>query len=76
MAIQNKEHPQIQIITRVVNLPIVHSALEVAKGGYDQLKGYNGLVKATLSKAEDTIWFVAETSKPVINKFEKPSKFR
>jgi hypothetical protein len=68
----DSNHIQIQILSRFANLPIVNSAINLATDGYSRLKSYNGLVRATLSKAEQSIIFVATTAKPVIDKFEKP----
>ncbi len=70
----DSNHIQIQILSRFANLPIVNSAINLATDGYSRLKGYNGLVRATLSKAEQSILFVATTAMPVIDKFGKPSK--
>jgi len=68
----NSNPLQIQILSRFANLPIIHSAIGLATDGYSRIKSYNGLVTATLSKAEQSILYVATSAKPVIEKFEKP----
>jgi len=68
----NSNPIQIQILSRFASLPIINSAIGFATDGYSRIKSYNGLVSATLSKAEQSILFVATTAKPVIEKFEKP----
>jgi len=66
---------QFQIISRFASLPIVHSAIGLASDGYSRIKSYNSLISATLSKAEQSILFVATSAKPVIDKLEKPSMY-
>jgi len=61
-----------EFFNRVATLPIVNSAIGYATDTYSRLKNYNGLVNATLSRAEQSIMFVATTAKPVIDKFERP----
>jgi len=56
----------------MATLPIVNSAIGFATDTYSRLKNSNGLVNATLSRAEQSILYVANTAKPVIDKFEKP----
>jgi len=68
----NSNPMQIQILSRFASLPIINSAISFATDGYSRIKGYNSLVSATLSKAEQSIIFVATTAKPVIDKLEKP----
>jgi len=63
---------QLQFLNRVATLPIVNSAIGYASDTYSRLKNYNGLVNATLSRAEQSILYVANTAKPVFEKFEKP----
>jgi len=63
---------KIESITRFSSLPLVSSAIGLATDGYSRFKSYNRLLSATLSKAEQSILFVASTAKPVIQKFEKP----
>jgi len=70
-----QDHHEIQIITRVAQLPLVHSAWGIATDGYSRIKSYNNLVKATLNKAERSILYVAESAKPVIQKLDKPLTF-
>jgi len=64
--------PQVNSIHRVVDLPVVKSALGVANDWYGWAKGCNSLVGSSLEKAEQTVWFVADSAKPVIQKLEKP----
>lgn len=69
----NQQHPiQIQIISRFASLPIINSAIGLATNGYSRIKGYNGLVSATLSRAEQSISYLATSAKPVIEVLEKP----
>jgi len=72
MAQNQQNDRQIQIISRVASLPIIHSALGFATDTYGRVKGLNGLVGATLNRAEQSIQFVAATAKPVIAQFERP----
>ena len=66
----------VQSIHRVVDLPVVKSALDYASGFYTYVKGYNPTLESGLSKAEQTVLLVADSAKPVIQKFEKPSEYR
>jgi len=59
-------------LSRFSSLPIVSSAISIATDGYSRFKSYNSLISATLSRAEQSIVFMALTAKPVIEKFEKP----
>jgi len=61
-----------QILTRVAKLPLVSSAIDLASDSYARLKSSNGLLNATLSRAEQSLMFVVSTAKPVIDKLEKP----
>jgi len=63
---------QVQIFARVASLPFVNSAIGVANDQYGKLKSRNGIIKATLATTENAIFMIAETAKPVINKFDKP----
>jgi len=69
---QNQNPIQIQVLSRFASLPIINSAIGFATDGYSRFKSYNGLIGATLSKAEQSILFMATTAKPVIEKLEKP----
>jgi len=60
-----------EAITRFSSLPLVNSAIGLATDGYSRFKGYNKLLSATLSRAEQSILFMASTAKPVIQKLEK-----
>ena len=64
----------VHAITRVVDIPVVKSALDYASGFYSRVKGYNPTIESGLSRAEQTVLLVADTAKPVIQKLEKPSK--
>ena len=61
-------------INRVVDLPVVKSAIDYASGFYTRVKGYNPTIESGLSRAEQTVLLVADSAKPVIQKLEKPSK--
>jgi len=63
---------KIESLSRFSSLPIINSAIGLATDGYSRFKSYNGLLSATLSKAEQSILFMASTARPVIEKFEKP----
>jgi perilipin-2 len=63
---------QMQVLSRFAKLPIINSAIGFATDGYSRIKSYNSLLSSTLSKAEQSIIYVATTAKPVIEKFEKP----
>lgn len=62
-------------IHRVVDIPVVKSALGYASGFYTRVKGYNPTLESGFSRAEQTVLLVADTAKPVIQKLEKPSKY-
>ena len=59
------------IITRVTGLPVVNSAIGQVANMYTKTKEYNGLLKYTFEVAEKSVGTVANTAKPVVNKFEK-----
>jgi len=67
---------QLQILSRLANLPIVSSAIDYASGGYARLKSCNGLVSTTLLRAEQSLASltstVVSTAKPVISRLERP----
>jgi len=63
---------KIESLSRFSSLPLVNSALNLAADGYSRFKGYNSLISATLSRAEQSIAFMASTAQPVIQKLEKP----
>lgn len=65
----------VQSINRVVGLPVVKSALGIATGIYTRVKEASPLVGSALTRGEHTVLLVAETAKPVVQKFEKPSKY-
>lgn len=64
----------LQSINRLLELPVVMSAWQLALQRYEQLKHYSPLVDASLSKAEQTVQTVAEKSKPIVRKLERPRK--
>jgi len=59
-------------LSRFSSLPLINSAIGLATDGYSRFKGYNRLLSATLSKAEQSILLLAATAQPVIQKLEKP----
>lgn len=70
--------PQLQVptsVTRVADIPVVKSALSMATDWYGWVKGYNPVMESSLTKAEQTVLMVAGSARPVIQKFETPSKF-
>jgi len=68
----NNSSIKIEALSRFSSLPLVNSALSLAADGYSRVKGYNSLISATLSRAEQSIAFMASTAQPVIQKLEKP----
>jgi len=66
---------KLEAFNRFSSLPLIHSAIGLASDGYSRFKSYNGLISATLSKAEQSLLFMASTAKPVIQKFEKPISY-
>ena len=71
--------PPLQVpasMSRVAEIPVVKSALTVATDWYGWVKGYNPVVESGLKRAEQTVLMVAGTARPVIQKFEKPSKYQ
>ncbi|XP_054159321.1 lipid storage droplets surface-binding protein 2-like [Oppia nitens] len=66
---------KMEALNKLSSLPLIKSAIGIASDGYSRFKAYNGLISATLSKAEQSLLFVATTAKPMIDKFEKPITF-
>jgi len=62
-------------IHRMVDIPVVKSALGYASGFYSRVKGYNPTLESGLSRAEQTVLLVADSAKPVIQKLEKPINY-
>jgi len=71
--VSNELH--VQSINRVVGLPVVKSALGIATGIYTRVKEASPLVGSALTRGEHTVLLVAETAKPVVQKFEKPINY-
>jgi hypothetical protein len=71
--LENEVH--VHSIHRVVDIPVVKSAIGYASGFYTRVKGYNPTLESGLSRAEQTVLLVADSAKPVIQKLEKPSKY-
>jgi len=63
---------KIEALSRFSSIPLVSSALNLATDGYSRFKSYNSLISATLSKAEQSISYMASTAQPVIQKLERP----
>jgi len=72
MSVSNTSSLKLEALSRLSSLPLVNSALNLAADGYSRFKSYNSLLSATLSKAEQSLSFVATTAQPVLQKFEKP----
>lgn len=66
---------KIEALSRFSSLPLVNSAIGLATDGYSRFKSYNKLLSATLSKAEQSILFMASTAKPIVQKLEKPISY-
>jgi hypothetical protein len=67
--------PQIpEFISRVANLPVVHSAIDYASDAYIKAKDSSpSLIKKTWSTAEDTLNYAASHVLPIVQTtFEKP----
>jgi perilipin-2 len=76
MSVQTSNNSiKMEALSRFSSLPLVNSAINLATDGYSRIKGYNSLISATLSRAEQSIAFMASTAQPVIQKFEKPISF-
>jgi len=63
---------KIESLSRFSSIPLVNSAINFASDGYCRFKSYNSLLSATLSRAEQSIAYMASTAQPVIQKLEKP----
>jgi hypothetical protein len=72
MSITSNNSIKIESFSRLSSLPLFSSAINLAADGYSKFKGYNSLISATLSKAEQSIAYMAATAQPVIQKLEKP----
>jgi hypothetical protein len=72
MSVSSSSPIKLEALSRLQSLPLVNSALNLAADGYSRFKSYNRLLSATLSKAEQSLSFMASTAQPVIQKFEKP----
>jgi len=66
---------KMEALNKFSSIPLIKSAIGLASDRYSRFKAYNGLISATLSKAEQSLLFVVSTAKPVIDKFEKPISF-
>lgn len=69
------ETPQMpEFLSRVANLPVVHSAMDYASDTYMKAKDSSpSLIKKTWTTAEDTINFAASRVLPIVqNTFERP----
>jgi len=63
---------QLQSLNRVLELPVIMSAWQMALERYEQLKHYSPLVESSLTRAEETAKYVADQSKPYVEKLERP----
>jgi len=72
MAEVEQPQQQLQSISRVYQLPVVQSAWQLASERYEQLKGLSPMVNSGLTRAEQTVQYVAESSKPVVKRLERP----
>lgn len=61
-----------QFVTRLYDLPVVHSAVDKLGSFYTGTKEHNRLFRFTLETAESGLGLVVYTTKPVVAKFEKP----
>jgi len=61
-------------VSRVCELPVVNSAVEQLTAVYTGVKQHNRLFRFTLDTAEGGMHTVYQTARPVLSKFDKPSK--
>jgi len=61
-------------VSRMCELPMVNSAVEQLTALYSGVKQHNRLFRFTLDTAEGGMHVVYETARPVLSKFDKPSK--
>lgn len=71
----NESQLAVQSINRAMDIPVFKSAVFYASDLYQRVKGVNPFVESGLSRAEQTVLLVADSAKPVIQKFEGPSKY-
>jgi len=72
---QQQMEVHFNFFSKIVSLPMVGSALGFATNSYDRVKNSNAIVTNALSRAEQSVNYVLETSKPVVIKFEKQINF-
>lgn len=66
----------VQSLNRVVEIPVVKSALGYAGTWYERVKGYNPVLESGFSRAEQTAQYVADAAlNPVMHKLEKQSEY-
>jgi len=62
------------IVSRMCELPVVNSAVDQLTALYSGVKQHNRLFRFTLDTAEGGMHTVVKTARPVLSKFDKPSK--
>jgi len=65
-------NPPNHFLERVWQLPIVHAAYDYTSVRYQTVRDYYPVVKTLMTTAENSIYYAAEQSKPVMEKLNKP----
>ncbi|XP_053975103.1 lipid storage droplets surface-binding protein 2-like isoform X1 [Hylaeus volcanicus] len=62
--------PHLEVIDRVKNIPVIHSALEKTESTYSYLKDSHHLINWALTNAEAGLTYATATAAPLAKKFE------
>ncbi|XP_043281806.1 lipid storage droplets surface-binding protein 2-like [Venturia canescens] len=62
--------PHLEVLDRVKNIPVVHSAIEKTGSTYSYLKDSHQLINWALSYAEAGLHYATATAQPIAKKFE------
>lgn len=62
--------PHLEVLDRVKNIPVVHSAIEKTGSTYSYLKDSHQLINWALSYAEAGLHYATATATPIAKKFE------
>lgn len=65
MANNNKSMPHLEVIDRVKNFPVIHSAIEKTESTYNCLKDSNHLINWALNHAEAGLHYATTTAAPL-----------
>jgi len=58
--------PQVESVSRLLSLPVVQAGFSLASNGYGRVRNMHPLTEAAFQKAEATVTFAVEMSKPVV----------